>query len=468
MLFLAVIIIIVSGLIAYIGDLVGRKMGRKRLTLLGLRPRHTAIIISVAMGMLIATLALAMTITVSGTIRESFFTPISQLKAKLGAMQYHVAQANEEIVRTTADADRVKAQFTAETEKLALAERQLAASGRQRRRIKAELAKSRHELTAAQGELGQVQVKLTNIRRRLLFAQAEYRRIQGDLQRSSDRLILKTQELIKLQNDEMRLQQVRDELQGEVAALNERVALLAEFARSSFAPLAFTSGQEIVSGLVPVVTSEREQIAYLTKLMAAAETLVRQRSPEMPKEASPLLYLGGNEAHYQSLDAQDALKGLAKRVTEFSADAPVIICIAPVNNVPVNGPALIAVQTIELAPNTTVYHAGEEIARIELSVTEGTTTADALGRLADDLLRTRVPEALRAKGVLMITRRFDARHPTQAPEASLSRVPWSDLLTAAEQVAAHRGSVAVLAKARTTVTRYGPVDLSFVVVDGGK
>ncbi|HOF88349.1 MAG TPA: hypothetical protein PLZ36_09645, partial [Armatimonadota bacterium] len=70
--------------------------------------------------------------------------------------------------------------------------------------------------------------------------------------------------------------------------------------------------------------------------------------------------------------------------------------------------------------------------------------------------------------VPMITRRFDPRTPGQVPDASVSRVPWSELLAVAEQAAAQQGSVSILAKAKTPVTCYGPVDLTFAVTARGK
>jgi uncharacterized protein (DUF3084 family) len=64
------ILIAVSGLIAYLGDLLGRRMGKRRLTLFGLRPRHTAIIVTTITGMLIATLTFAVLISVSKDLRD--------------------------------------------------------------------------------------------------------------------------------------------------------------------------------------------------------------------------------------------------------------------------------------------------------------------------------------------------------------------------------------------------------------
>ncbi len=52
------VFVAVCGFIAYIGDLLGRRMGKKRLSLFGLRPRYTAIVTTSITGMLIAVLAI--------------------------------------------------------------------------------------------------------------------------------------------------------------------------------------------------------------------------------------------------------------------------------------------------------------------------------------------------------------------------------------------------------------------------
>src|SRR5688572_23869786 len=68
--FLVVVFLLgVSGLIAYVGDLLGRRMGKKRLTVLGLRPKHTAILFTIVTGVLIACVSLLAAFGVSPTVR---------------------------------------------------------------------------------------------------------------------------------------------------------------------------------------------------------------------------------------------------------------------------------------------------------------------------------------------------------------------------------------------------------------
>ena len=47
------VLIVISGLIAVAGDWVGLKIGKKRITIFGLRPHYTAIFITIITGILI-------------------------------------------------------------------------------------------------------------------------------------------------------------------------------------------------------------------------------------------------------------------------------------------------------------------------------------------------------------------------------------------------------------------------------
>lgn len=49
-----VIIAIMGGLIAYMGDKLGTKVGKRRMSLFGLRPKHTSIIVTIVTGLLVA------------------------------------------------------------------------------------------------------------------------------------------------------------------------------------------------------------------------------------------------------------------------------------------------------------------------------------------------------------------------------------------------------------------------------
>jgi hypothetical protein len=92
---LVLAIVVVAGVIAYIGDRVGHQVGRKRLTLFGLRPKYTSTIVAVATGMLIALSVTLAALIGSSQVRTAFFR-IGQLNAQINQLQAQaVAQENE-------------------------------------------------------------------------------------------------------------------------------------------------------------------------------------------------------------------------------------------------------------------------------------------------------------------------------------------------------------------------------------
>ena len=120
-------LILVSGLVAFVGNQVGRAIGRRRLAILGLRPRHTAQVITVITGMLITVVTLAVVLLVSNDARQALFhlqevrRQVAEQEATLKAL--HVRDIlylhDQEVLRTVIDGreppsvvrDRVQAFF---------------------------------------------------------------------------------------------------------------------------------------------------------------------------------------------------------------------------------------------------------------------------------------------------------------------------------------------------------------------
>ncbi len=80
------IVMIVSGVIAYVGDRVGHQVGRKRLTLFGIRPRYTSTIVAVATGMLIALLAMLLAVFFSQQVKTALFR-MNQISLQISQLQ---------------------------------------------------------------------------------------------------------------------------------------------------------------------------------------------------------------------------------------------------------------------------------------------------------------------------------------------------------------------------------------------
>jgi predicted PurR-regulated permease PerM len=78
-----------AGTVAYVGDRVGHQVGRRRLTLFGIRPRYTSTIVAIATGMVIGLVVTLVAIFASEQVKTAFFklNSINQQISELQARQ---------------------------------------------------------------------------------------------------------------------------------------------------------------------------------------------------------------------------------------------------------------------------------------------------------------------------------------------------------------------------------------------
>jgi hypothetical protein len=101
-------IVAVAGFVAYIGDRVGHQVGRRRLTLFGLRPKYTSTIVAVGTGMLIALAVTVVALLVSNEVRTAFFR-LNQLDRDINTLQAQsLAQKSEVNLTRTGDLEMPK------------------------------------------------------------------------------------------------------------------------------------------------------------------------------------------------------------------------------------------------------------------------------------------------------------------------------------------------------------------------
>jgi hypothetical protein len=80
------LIMAVAGGIAYVGDRVGHQVGRRRLTLFGIRPRYTSTIVAIGTGMLIALSVTIVALAASREVRNAFFR-MNQITTRIAQLE---------------------------------------------------------------------------------------------------------------------------------------------------------------------------------------------------------------------------------------------------------------------------------------------------------------------------------------------------------------------------------------------
>ena len=92
--FYIIISIVISGVIAYLGDALGTLVGKKRLSLFGMRPRVTALFVAISTGIIITLSTFGIGMMLSEDVRLALFS-IDKLKKDIDTLQAESAALGE-------------------------------------------------------------------------------------------------------------------------------------------------------------------------------------------------------------------------------------------------------------------------------------------------------------------------------------------------------------------------------------
>ena len=103
--YLILVMIVTGGAIAFIGDKLGTKIGKKRLSIFGLRPRHTSMIVTVLTGGLITALSIGFMALISQNVRTALFG-MDELRATMNSTLSELDAATEELFKAQTEFER--------------------------------------------------------------------------------------------------------------------------------------------------------------------------------------------------------------------------------------------------------------------------------------------------------------------------------------------------------------------------
>lgn len=159
---LVLFLVFLGGLIAYLGDKVGMRVGRRRLTLFGMRPRHSSVVVTVVTGTLIAAFSLTVLAIASKDVQTALFrmkeiqTELAQTSEALAASEEELAAVKEELA-----GHRAAVQGIIDERDVAVAERDAARS--EKERLEREVEAARSSLDQAQSALEQWKARVASL-----------------------------------------------------------------------------------------------------------------------------------------------------------------------------------------------------------------------------------------------------------------------------------------------------------------
>ncbi len=115
--YLIIVMIITGGAIAFIGDKLGTKIGKKRLSIFGLRPRHTSMIVTVVTGCLITGLSIGFMALISENVRTALFG-MEELRATMNATLSELDAATENLLLAQSEFEKANANLRESKEEI--------------------------------------------------------------------------------------------------------------------------------------------------------------------------------------------------------------------------------------------------------------------------------------------------------------------------------------------------------------
>jgi uncharacterized protein (DUF3084 family) len=292
----------VSGLIAVVGDRVGYRIGKKRLTWFNLRPRHTAILVAVITGVSISALTLGTLLLLNRSLSEALFSYTNQIaraRQELQALNRQKAWLETENAalraerdRLRLDLDRFRSQQSAAQTRLSEVQDQLAAALQARQEAEAKLEATQEQLAQAQVELAAVKKEVESAQQTIVTLKSQKQTLQLDRDQLERSLEAAQAALNQLETQ-------KNQLEGEIAQLSQLAVRLRR------GELAILAGEVLATGVVQTPAGAKPETVrqQFEQLLAQAE----QRALALGSQPIPPLE---NAILIRREDADRALKKL--------------------------------------------------------------------------------------------------------------------------------------------------------------
>ena len=431
---LILVVLVFGGLIAALGDRLGSKVGKAKLRIFNLRPRQTAVVLTVMTGTLIAATTLGVLFTFSKSLREGIFKLddilkqlrvaqadlekaaqekiVIEKKLKAARVQEAAAKVQQEyVLKRNKQANANYNQALGKLKQVSLAAKQLQSDVTSLLKERQQLAQQRLILTQEMNTL-QVQVKLRDeelnkrqdkiatqdkilaerqerlqsLEKRFQTLESQRQKLQAEINLRDGR-IGELDQAIALKDQNLKVRESKlQELENQLAYLNRAVQVLEQYYQNyqdlRERKIALVRGQVLAFAALRVVDPQAVNNA-IDELLRQANKVVIQTvlPPNTPTPSSPLVKI--TKAQVEQLSNQ------------LQNGEDYVVRILSAGNY-VQGESEIRVFA-DVAPNKLIFPADETIATISMDASNF-SEEDIQKRL--DLLLSAAQFRARREGIL--------------------------------------------------------------------
>lgn len=237
------VLMIMGGIIAFLGDKIGSKVGKKRLSLFGLRPKYTSIIVTIISGILISFLTIAALAVVNENVRVALFG--------LSRLQERMANLNQEIEVKNKELEEGKQQLR-------------------------ERNKEYQYMTLRSENISK---ELERVESQRAYAEAELSVVQKAYDEARQGVEASAEEIEKLEK-------TKEELSGNISKLNkEKESLLGNIAAIREGTVVFRAGQVLTDAVVDENMTKEQSEQVLSSILNDINNLLKDRMNVKDKDA---------------------------------------------------------------------------------------------------------------------------------------------------------------------------------------
>ncbi len=289
------VLALISGTVAYIGDVAGRWVAKKRMALFGVRPRRAGAVVAVMTGVVIALVSFGLLSLLSRDIRKWVYE-YDKLMADLSELRLQYENASQANEALKAAAERITQDLNDGRMELDTVKTELSDVSARLEQTGESLVKSRSDLGEITSKLQANEKQLSETQSRLKTAGEKEKELEKDISAlESDNKTLKQSreelktEIEKLESESAELEVRTKELEAEEVRLSSTVENLAKqlgdlksknILIGAKQPLAYISidnewtGQQVREAIISTLGALRQKLAskgYMLEITPAQE-----------------------------------------------------------------------------------------------------------------------------------------------------------------------------------------------------
>jgi len=458
-----------GGVIATVGDRIGMKVGKSRLSLFNLRPRQTATLVSVATGMVASFSTLMLLIALDSQLRKGLF--------ELDEIQQDLSQAQTDLESARSEKDVVENNLELSTQQQEEAQSRLRETNRSLRsaaareeEILASLGDTQDQLETVSGQAGSLRDEIgglrserqalveeqANVRTQIAQRDQEIAQRNEQLAEQSNALTLSNEELqsrnqqIAESEQEIAVREARlGELQVQQRFLDQQIAQLEnDFDSLRLGNLAIRRGENLEVILARSNTEEAARLAVESALLRANSNALREIWPGIQEVNDFALVFDPAEVRsiVDTTFDEKTYAIIVSSAANYVVDEP---CVNDIINRDGEPCLLVNVRSVV---NEVLYDPGELVASVQLESVD----------LTAENLRERV-SALTARAELQAERRG-----VIYPSPLVARRQSNAVSTFRNRVEAYGRPIELRAIASQPIYTLGPVFLELTAVENGR